>query len=354
MTAAETRRAGTYGRLADLAVHVEGYQLTGLELAVSDQFTRLTTVVSLHGAGHLGIGEDTTYAPPDQLAFRAAGPLLPLAGHWTLDTFSAALERMNLFPVGPSVPDFLSFRRWAFESAALDLALRQANCSVADALGRTPRPVSFVVSPGPENSAGPTLARLALYPQLRLKLMVTPEWDDDLVNTLAATNAVDVVDLKGQYDQSVPVAVAPDAALYRRVLRAFPETWIEDPGITSETTPLLRAHREHLTWDAPIRAAADITALRWRPRCINIKPSRFGSARALLEAYDYCAHAGIRTYGGGQFELGPGRAQIQLLAALFHPDAPNDVAPTAFNEPMLTPGLPASPLSVGVAGPGFA
>ncbi len=32
-------------------------------------------------------------------------------------------------------------------------------------------------------------------------------------------------------------------------------------------------------------------------------------------------------YGGGMGELGVGRGQIELLAALFHPDAPNDVAP---------------------------
>lgn len=37
-------------------------------------------------------------------------------------------------------------------------------------------------------------------------------------------------------------------------------------------------------------------------------------------------------YGGGMGELGVGRGQIELLAAMFHPDAPNDVAPSAYNE----------------------
>jgi hypothetical protein len=31
-------------------------------------------------------------------------------------------------------------------------------------------------------------------------------------------------------------------------------------------------------------------------------------------------------------ELGVGRGQFELLAALFHADAPNDVAPTGYNE----------------------
>jgi hypothetical protein len=102
-----------------------------LELAVSERFTRLTTVVTLHGAGHRGVGEDTPYAPPDQLAFRSAGAVLPLAGDWSLDTFSAALAQMELFPLGPSAADFHNFRRWAFESDALDLALRQAGLILA-------------------------------------------------------------------------------------------------------------------------------------------------------------------------------------------------------------------------------
>jgi hypothetical protein len=46
-------------------------------------------------------------------------------------------------------------------------------------------------------------------------------------------------------------------------------------------------------------------------------------------------------YGGGMGELGVGRGQIELLAALFHADAPNDVAPSAHNED----DPPASPLA---------
>ena len=67
---------------------------------------------------------------------------------------------------------------------------------------------------------------------------------------------------------------------------------------------------------------------RYPPRMVNIKPSRLGGLRNLLEAFDYCAARGIGNYGGGQFELGVGRGQIQYLASLFHADAPNDVAPT--------------------------
>jgi hypothetical protein len=50
-------------------------------------------------------------------------------------------------------------------------------------------------------------------------------------------------------------------------------------------------------------------------------------------------------YGGGMGELGVGRGQIELLAALFHADAPNDVAPSAYNEEDPPGDLPASPLT---------
>jgi hypothetical protein len=58
-------------------------------------------------------------------------------------------------------------------------------------------------------------------------------------------------------------------------------------------------------------------------------------------------------YGGGQFELGVGRGQIQALASLFYPDAPNDVAPGAYNEGEPRPGLPRSPLRPPVRPLGF-
>jgi len=51
-------------------------------------------------------------------------------------------------------------------------------------------------------------------------------------------------------------------------------------------------------------------------------------------------------YGGGQFELGPGRPQIQALASLFYADSPNDVAPSEYNVGGPRAGLPRSPLDI--------
>ncbi len=56
---------------------------------------------------------------------------------------------------------------------------------------------------------------------------------------------------------------------------------------------------------------------------------------------------------GGMGELGVGRGQIELLAALFHADAPNDVAPSAYNQDDPSGGLPASPLAPRPEATGF-
>ncbi len=163
---------------------------------------------------------------------------------------------------------------------------------------------------------------------------------------------MDSIDLKGQYKGTV-VDQAPDVDLYRRVIEAFPDAWIEDPDLTPETEAVLEPARDRVTWDAIIHSVADIEALRWPPKTVNVKPSRFGSLSALCEAYDYCEANGIGAYGGGQFELGPGRGQIQYLAAVFHPDTPNDVAPGGFNVANPGPGLPSSPLSPAPDATGF-
>ena len=78
-----------------------------------------------------------------------------------------------------------------------------------------------------------------------------------------------------------------------------------------------------------------------------------GTVAGVLAAQQYCRANGIRCYGGGQFELGPGRPQIQYLASLFHPDAPNDVAPGGYNAAEPIAGLASSPLSVTPAPAGF-
>jgi L-alanine-DL-glutamate epimerase-like enolase superfamily enzyme len=344
----------TWDLLAKLPVLIESCTLEGLEAKVSSNFERLSTVIQLHGEGHEGLGEDVTYDAPDHEILQAAGPVTGIEGSWTMASFCERLAGLDLFPELPQREVSRRYRVWAYESAALDLALRQAETTLHEALGRKCEPVRFVVSLrlGEPPSIEPLRGRLELYPWLHFKLDPTSSWSQPLIKELVATDAVESVDFKAYYSGSI-VDQPADPVLYRRVVEAFPDAWIEDPALTAETDPILAAHRERFSWDAPIHAIEDIQSLPYPPRMVNIKPSRLGGLRNLLDAFDFCAQHGIGNYGGGQFELGVGRGQIQYLASLFHADAPNDVAPTGFNLPEPAARLPSSPLAPAPSQTGF-
>jgi L-alanine-DL-glutamate epimerase-like enolase superfamily enzyme len=352
--AAVPESADTWERLVDLPFQIDSYRLEPLRALVSSEFERKSTVIGLAGAGQEGLGEDVTYDAVDQEILQAAGPNLPLQGSWTIGSFSEHLARLELFPEEPKREVSRRYRVWAYEAAALDLALRQAGTTLHEALGRTPEPVRFVVSLrlGEPPSMEPIRKRLGAYPNLRFKLDPTSSWSETLIAELVDTGAVESVDFKGYYSGSI-VDQAPDPVLYRRVAEAFPDAWIEDPALTPETDAALEAHRERFSWDAPIHSVADIEALPYPPRMVNIKPSRLGGLKNLLDAFDYCAEHGMGNYGGGQFELGVGRGQIQYLASLFHGDAPNDVAPSGYNMPEPSAGLSQSPLKPAPSRLGF-
>ena len=202
------------------------------------------------------------------------------------------------------------YRRWAYESAALDLALRQSGVSLHEALGRDPKPVNFVCSTrlsgfGDDDSRSttePVRRRLDKYPALRFKLDPENDWDAELIAELAEIAGVDVLDLKGLY-RGTPVDVETDPELYRAVAEAFPEAYLEDPDLNDETRPVLEPHADRITWDAPLHSLADIEALERKPRAINSKPSRFGSLGELFAVYEHCERRGHR-----DLRRRPGRA----------------------------------------------
>jgi L-alanine-DL-glutamate epimerase-like enolase superfamily enzyme len=347
---------GSYDLIADLPLTVESYALEGLELDTGFADPRMTTLIRLQGGGREGVGEDVTYDGLDQAGFQATGPVLPLAGDWTIRSLSEHLDGLELF-ADPPVREFSrNFRRWAFESAALDLALRQAGKPLHEVLGREARPVNFVVSM--RLGDPPTLDRFNRicdgHPQLKFKLDPTNQWTPELIAELAETGRDDSLDLKGHY-KGTPVDVTTDPELYRLLAETFPEAWLEDPDLTSpEADQVLEPHRGRITWDAPIHSVADIDDLPFAPEMINIKPSRFGPLSELFATYDTCEERGMRAYGGGQTELGCGRGHIQYLASVFHPDTPNDVAPRGYNIPDVPPGLPDTPLEPAPDATGFA
>jgi L-alanine-DL-glutamate epimerase-like enolase superfamily enzyme len=333
-------------RLAALPLAIEGYELEGLTAELAGGMVRTTIQIRLQGAAHDGLGEDISPFPDDPDALRNAPADLPLQGEWTLGSFSDHLATLDQWTSPPEWEAARLYRNWAYESAALDLALRQAGRSLHEVLGRAPRPLTFVNSLGLGDppSTDTIHRRLAHHPDVHFKLDAAAAWSLGVCQDLAATGAVDVVDFKGQYGIEVEDADAL-GAMYERVVATFPGAILEDPHDLPEVAGPLAPHVGRVSYDAPIHSVDDLATTPVNPiGTVNIKPCRTGGLKALLALYAQCEAEGIRMYGGGMGENGVGRGQIQLLAAIFHPDGPNDVAPSGFNREDPAEDLPSSPL----------
>ncbi len=336
----------TAERLSALEVHIDDLRLERAEVETAAGWSRVTTTVVLDGAGHEGRGEDVCYEPSEHEGF----PTPDLIGSGSLADVSRALAAEDLWPAEPpgykASPDY---RLWAFESAALDLALRQAGVTLGDVLDRSSEPVRFAIS-----SIDDPAAWLAVDDSLEFKLDVASSWDEDTMRSLAATGRVRVVDFKAYYDTS-KVDSIDDPATYALVASIFEGAILEDAMLNEETLAALDGALDRLSFDAPVHSVQDVLELAVRPRQLNIKPSRFGTVERLFDCLDWCEESGVGMYGGGQFELGIGREQIQALASLFYADSANDVAPADYNtatEPQ--GGLPRNPLPVPGRVVGFA
>src|SRR5262245_22298667 len=160
----------SYDQIKDLPLKIDSYELEGLEFhPPGSDFDRLTSIIHLRGDGQEGVGEDVVYDALDHVAFQDAGPVLDLGGEYTLGSFAELLDGLDLFPSPPEREVSTNYRRWAFESAALDLALRQGGKPLYEVMGRESRPVNFVVSmrmttPGTDDVSSITTRRSRLAP----------------------------------------------------------------------------------------------------------------------------------------------------------------------------------------------
>lgn len=329
-----------YKQVADLPLTVESVSSERRERNTSSGFTRVTTTVTLHGDGETGRGEDVVYESDEHDGY----PAPAVDGEYTIESFSAFLDGVDLWNEDPEGGHSRAMRRWAFEAAALDLALKQADRTLGDALGTSYDSLRFVVSTRVE-SFDRIETILEITPEAEFKLDPTSAWSADLVKQLADTGRVRALDFKGHYE-GTEIDTDPDPAFYDRILSAFAgsDVLFEDPALIDEVRPLFDGLEDRVAWDYPITGVESVEALPWQPGWLNLKPSRFGTLRAVLDTVDYAAANDIRLYGGGQFELSVGREQVQALASLLYPDAPNDVAPGGYNDPDPAPDLPASPL----------
>ena len=293
-------------RLGSLPVRLEGVRCRSGRVALADYpGGRPFTLVALSGAGHTGYGEHVAFGDRAQQAFvnSVEGLLATASG-----------------PVASIVrAEVAGYDRAALEGALIDLALRQAGASLADLCGVAEAPLRWVRSfaARPVGAAG------------AVKVDVEPRWSDAEIEALRAEPVV-ILDFKE----------AGDAALCARLSAAFPAAIFEDPPAGCRHPRVAR--------DRPLLAEADVAAAVARGELVNLKAPRLGGFLPVLGAL---GAAGTSGYFGGMFEAGPGREQSRALAALFCPEAPNDLAPLAGG---LTAMSGESPSVIRLDAPGFA
>jgi hypothetical protein len=343
-----TNNAGIASRLLQavlpLQLRIERVGSSQLELGGAASFTRVTTIVELHGDGHVGRGEDISYSSDTQAELPAAlAGRDDLVGEWTIASLAEHLDSHPLEnPGGKRMDDKPGYHRWALESAALDLALRQRGTDLATLVGAEWHPLRVSLSMGLGTPPSDAVVRdwLARDETTSFKLDASKAWDHALVAQLAAAqDAVATVDMKALYtgdwaDNDYP------PSLYAAVGHGLPHALIEDAKLDADSLDALDEDAlGRLAWDYPITQPADVPGLvgstatfsDLRPAAINIKPSRFGTLERLLETIALCDREGIPCYAGGQYELGVGRTHVQAIASLCFPDGPNDCAPVMYH-----------------------
>jgi len=304
----EARRAGELAaalRLLTVEIDAIDVRVDAVSLPSYPGGPRPTSVVVARGRGCRGYGEHVGWSPAAHARFRHRASGLVDTGRRTVSEFSEQFHRRSNEP----------YDRAALEAAVIDLALRQADTSLAELIDVRGRETRYVVSFAPAGDPTQALgSALGSSPEIQAKIDVDPEWATPTFERLAATGRVAILDWKGR-------DVAGQHATAHRLL---PETILEDPGAEPlHEAPAIDSRR---SVDGPFthaRALDDAAT----PAAANVKPARMGGVLEALDGVERCAARGVSVYFGGMFELGPGRRQLLDLASVLSPDGPNDIAP---------------------------
>ena len=174
------------------------------------------------------------YDGVDHIAHRDAGPVLDLTAPTTLGEACSLLGELDLFPgAAPERDASRLYRRWAYESAALDLALRQSRLALWEVVERDPQPLRFVCSTrlssfGDDARKSSTEAirnRLAKYPDLEFELDPENDWDKSLIDEIAELAPVAVLDLKGMYSGTPVTSTRNRSSTSRSPRSSAMPTW---------------------------------------------------------------------------------------------------------------------------------
>jgi L-alanine-DL-glutamate epimerase-like enolase superfamily enzyme len=318
---------GLRARLEALPLHIDSLDLHRSAHALHDypDGPRPSSTVALRGRRLAGYGEHVGWTDAEHDAFREnAGRFA--RGATTLGAYARSLGALP------------PYDRAALEAAALDLALRQAGTTLLEVARAAPTLVRYVVSftPGDDPVAH---ARQVGNGDLELKLDADPDWNAATWRSMANAARIAVIDfkLRGEPDD------------HERACEAIATAWIEDPKPGEQ--PWSPSLLIRLAADGAVTSVAALESLRPVPAAVNVKAPRMGGVLEAISCLAACESHGLHAYIGGMFEVGIGRRQSLVLAAIACPDGPNDIAPLAgaaprpprLEIPALLPGFAGDP-----------
>ena len=330
---------------------IEGYSLEG---ATAQRLAPSSSAhdddLHLFGGGEEGLGEDVTYDAEEHATQQDRGPVLAAGRRVDLRRVLRAPRRARPVPRRqpeharlPPLPPLGVRERGARPRAAPG---RHARCTTCSSASRSPSRSSSRSRIGEPPTLEPVARRLARYPRLRFKLDATPDWTDELIERLVGTGAVDSIDFKGAY-KGTPVDVETDPGVLPPHRRGVPGRLARGPRPRRPEARRARSrpYRDRITWDAPIHSVADILALpvpaaHGQPQAVALRLGRGAVRRLRLLRRS----AGWAPTAAASSSSASAAGRSSCLAALFHPDAPNDIAPGGYDALDPEPGLPASPL----------
>jgi L-alanine-DL-glutamate epimerase-like enolase superfamily enzyme len=292
-------------RLEALPLRIDSLSVHQSAVALDDYpgGPRPTSTIAMRGGGFTGYGEHVGWTGAEHEAFRESADRVA-SGNTTLGAWARSLA---------SLP---TYDRAALEAAALDLALRQNRTTLFELARVAPTLVRYVVSFTPVDDPA-AHARLAAANDLELKIDADPTWDAATWRAIAMAARIAIVDFKMRGE--------PDD--HERACEALVTAWIEDPKPAE--MPWSPSLLSRLAADGPVTSVAALGALLPVPAAVNVKAPRMGGVLEAISCLAACESRGLHAYIGGMFEVGIGRRQSLVLAAIACPDGPNDIAPLA-------------------------
>ena len=336
-------------RLADLPLNIEGYALDGLTRDVSSAgFTRASTVIRMHGAGEEGAGEDVTYDAPDHEVLQAAGPVLPLAGEWTLGL--VLRPRRRCWTCGPRAPQREASRALSAcgptsrRRSTSRCARRARRCTPR--LGRESRPVALRRLAAPRRAADPRPRGQApgALPVAAAQARPDHRVDPRDHRRAGGHRRGRLGRLQGPIRGTI-VDQAADPVLYRRVVEAFPDAWIEDPKLTPRrpTRSSAPSRPHHLGCAHPRRRGhrgAAVPAADGQRQAVALRAAAAPSSAPTSTARP----AGSACTAAGSSSSAPAAVRSNTSPRSFTPARLTTWRPAATTRPTRR-GLPDSPLA---------